>query len=1825
MSYDSLVNHGDYVSAHYLAEVLPKDLKDTVRDWTERESAQRERARAKGRTAAPATPRAGLRRLRSQYADVRLALAEHTEQLGERAGRVTRDRAAAHTERLHTLHRQVLTALGYQPKPEPADLVVERGERQIPVRVALHEPTLAAIECGWAPDTDAALDPHGAGALIDPVELPGSEPIQSGAKLATWLLTEDEHLRYVLILAGGVVILADRATWGEGRYLAVSLDVALERNDTDELGTIAALFGAEALLPPEEGGTEPLATLLENSRNHAVGVSTELRAGLQRSVEIIAGEVLERLREQGVRPEQVAETGNADDFAQDLAHESLRYLYRILFLLYAEARPELGVVPANDEAYTAGYSMARLGDLVVRDLVGEEARRSTHLYDSLDVLFRMVNTGHGDDGHVPTEKEAAQLSEGEGLRFEAMKADLFHPERIRLIGRRVPHPDTDPDLPTAFLDTRLRNQALYQVLRLLMLAPGNRKKGRGGFISYAQLGINQLGAVYEGLMSYTGFIAAEELYEAATNRDPSNGSWLVPHSRVSDYPDSVWVMARDEDGKPTEERVVYRPGTFVYRLAGRDRETSASYYTPESLTSLTVQLTLRERLDQHGETTPARELLGWTICEPALGSGAFLNEVINQVAMEYLKRRQVELDQRLDPETYATELKRVKAYLALHRCYGVDLNETAVELAEISLWLNVMHRGLQAPWFGLHLVRGNSLVGATRRSYPPELLHKAAWLRETPQDMDSSPQEVKDALGVATRARERLDAAVTGVRKLVTKRDRDAAAATNDHKRSLIERSGADLRQLDAALTRASGAMADYRAAAVELRRIAVLKGTHTSTDLANIVRLLHEAYTSVITALPEVLTAVDEVNERPTELAGVPEALREVAAAAFALSEVDWLDAEPYDWPTTVAEFPAGHVHQFLLPATGWGVAANEKEAKNLVPQQASQLANWRKAMRRAPSTKKPKKSKKSSGKGKPDRSQVQRLHELAGRAEFLWNLVGKRLEVSEREISRRIDVWGAEDLDQPLEAVSRDKVLDDLTRVGTPYWRLKTLMDTWCALWFWPVRQVGLLDGTDDIYQRLATPVTLDPMPGNQALFSAGDVVGGQGDLLTDAGAATTNTQVRPLTDLDAWLDFAEALLGSRDIEEGSLLHELDSLAELDEREEQLPGQMGMVTETVLDTRFPWLHEAQRVAEQHGFFHWELRFAQVFARGGFDIQVGNPPWVRPDWDQDAVLAEFDPWFKLVPKVAEEQKQDRKAVLLEDQQVRDVFLGELSDTAGMSEYLADVSTYPLIAGTRPDLYRGFMCRVWGSLGEQGTAGLIHPDTHFGDAKAGRLRAEAYRRLRVHAHFTNQRILFHEVADNTQFGVHVYGNQGSIVFTNVSWLYDPSVLVATLDGIESTEIPGIKHNKTWDLRPHRTRLIPVDGAVLSEWQRLTGDFDGQIEYASLLSPVSTAEAGAIAVLAEYPRRLGAEEPYISSGYNEKTAKTNSIIHLETHQPESLGEVILQGPHLGVATPNSKEPPNFGSSDKPRDLTLLPSNAVPAANYNRATDLETYQAAQDVWGTYRYTEYFRLAWRRMIAFNGERSLFAALIPPGPAHVHLVHTLACSDNRRTVLNAGFWAALPLDYLLRITGRGHLQHGEAAAMPHGSPSHPLASSLLLRTLRLNCLTNAYAPLWAELYDPACKRETWAVEWPGLAALGNVGAEWEYATPLRTERERRSALVELDALVAVWLGMTADQLVAVYKSRYPVLFDREAESWFDAAGRKIAASHHTFGHGQTKEHYQQLRKHLESPDTEPAPEDYTPPFHKADREAEYRQAHAVFLTRQEHARESGEWDGTP
>ncbi|MFZ2547721.1 MAG: hypothetical protein WAX12_07020 [Candidatus Microthrix subdominans] len=478
MTFPSITSRGEFFSNHYLDAVIGGDLGELRRAWDE--------AEGKGEPSARTT----LKGAAGRFFKTRATASE-----------ATGDRVPAAIENLNDV---VLQALGFEPNRQVLDLVRNTTDRlTMPTATTVKTGTglwLVALDAGLADSADDLFDDGpptddqpAAGRLLQEGQRHGDKKkIVSAADAVGELFAVDEPPRFVLVLGGRIVLLAERAKWAEGRYLAVDLDAALERNDAKakgELETIAALFSADALLPggaDGDGAQSALDELVDKSHKHAVGVSKALREGIRDSIEILANEVIAQRRSTG-RAYLNPETGID---ANDLTSQCLRYLYRLLVLLYAESRPELGIVPANDEAYTEGYSLDRLRELCQVDLDTEASRNGTHLNESLTGLFELVNKGY----HAETAEQQLFASERSLDEANAQPTNEFY---LQFPGLDALLFDTRS---TRYLDeVKLRNEALQQVLAKLMLATGKKKSDSAGYISYAQLGINQLGAVNSDL------------------------------------------------------------------------------------------------------------------------------------------------------------------------------------------------------------------------------------------------------------------------------------------------------------------------------------------------------------------------------------------------------------------------------------------------------------------------------------------------------------------------------------------------------------------------------------------------------------------------------------------------------------------------------------------------------------------------------------------------------------------------------------------------------------------------------------------------------------------------------------------------------------------------------------------------------------------------------------------------------------------------------------------------------------------------------------------------------------------------------------------------------------------------------------------------------------------------------------------------------------------------------------------------------------------------------------------------------------------------------
>lgn len=599
-------------------------------------------------------------------------------------------------ERVRNFIDGMLVALGYTQEGNQAKdegLLDRISGKSVPVYYQVNDsdgaPRLQVLV--------SLSDSAEAGVLENPIEDGSGKDGTSCEEYARMLLADfDEPARWILLMGLHQIALIDRRKWNDKKCMLFDLDEIFSRHQDHVYTAMAVLLRRDSLCPNK--GDSLLDTFDDTSAKNAVEVSDNLRSALRECVEILGNEVIH---------DWICNKGRSIDEidAGELTVQALRYMYRLLFLLFIEAKPSLGYAPMKSDIYRTGYSLDSLRD-IAEQMRGrmDEAGDSTYLADTLRRLDDLVFNGYpkaDEDFKGLVGEEAINAV----FMVPPLKAHIFDPERTVLIEHAA-----------------LRDSVMLRIIDLMSVTKTGKGVKRRQRISYAALGISQMGAVYEALLSYRGFIAKEKLYEvkrAKDSYDPLKVGYFVPERELDNYSESERVRYPDKSPHAGELRT-YEPGTFIYRLAGRERETSASFYTPDSLAQCLVKYALKEiepRIHQ------ATDILSLKICEPAMGSATFLNETINQLATMYLNRREKERvaeegqKAAIPAERRQAELQKVKMYIADHNIYGIDLNPVAVELGEVSLWLNTICEGSFVPWFGTQLQCGNSLIGGRRVGY----------------------------------------------------------------------------------------------------------------------------------------------------------------------------------------------------------------------------------------------------------------------------------------------------------------------------------------------------------------------------------------------------------------------------------------------------------------------------------------------------------------------------------------------------------------------------------------------------------------------------------------------------------------------------------------------------------------------------------------------------------------------------------------------------------------------------------------------------------------------------------------------------------------------------------------------------------------------------------------------------------------------------------------------------------------------------------------------------------------------------------------------------
>jgi hypothetical protein len=967
----------------------------------------------------------------------------------------------------------------------------------------------------------------------------------------------------------------------------------------------------------------------------------------------------------------------------------------------------------------------------------------------------------------------------------------------------------DPSATPLLDRAGLPNIRLQRVMRALSL--GTDEKGKSiGRINYAELGIVQLGAVYEGLLSYSGFFARENLIqvhrsldkkgaraaaidaendegdaeeeadgdevedqeeeEASTGPEAGRGikfifdddipkdvqTWFVPQTRAGDFAPGEIVVERR-----TRQPRIYPRGEFILHLNGMDRVNSASYYTPEVLTRTLVREVLSERLKGFGPEDADHVLL-LTICEQAMGSAAFINEMCDQLAREYLRLKQEQTGRIIEPGRYEDELRRTKHFIATRNVYGVDLNPTAVELGGLSLWLGSMHRLLirqgegpepdryrlgAVPWFGLRLRAGNSLIGARR----------AVW--------------------------------------------------TSDQLRD----------------------------------------GEHFGKD----------------SAIPRML----KPGERRQE----------------------------------------GEIYQFLVWDEEMAPAHRDKLMRQFWPDSCKAGNDWNSKQIRK----------------KWSEAEIAAGQAISRAIDGLWTDYALERSAALQHTACTASVWpvpaGSDEALRPGPTLEQqEKIRRNLERNSGAFQRLKLVMDTWCAFYFWPIEKSADLPG--------------------RAAWLAGLKI------LTGTEVGTPEARAMLTIQFGLQVELEALFTASR-----------DALPDV----EQLCQAM------------PCLLVGRQIAERQHFHHWELVFTELLGPGverlpipnGVDLMAGNPPWIKVGWKDGPLLDEFDPLLGVRATKSAGYNRERLRLLESEERALRYRLA-FESGEGVSAFLNDQTIYPHLAGVQTNLYKNFIERCWTLLSIDGMAGLIHPEGVFDDPKGGTFRGTYYGRMKGHYQFENQLTLFEGTNDHgrMKFSLNVFsGAAGSILFQACFNLFDPATLDRCRREIDrGSQLPSIKTDEgRWATIGHPGRILLVTEHDLARLARLFEKADTPASEARLPQIHGQPILSVLEKISNHETRLGS----LNGGYHptemfhEANAQRNRIItryERPTRQPERPEDLVLSGPLIHIGRPWNKTARGTCTQNSHYDevdLTVVPDDFLPCAVFiagDPDRDLTVFQDAIDEW-------------------------------------------------------------------------------------------------------------------------------------------------------------------------------------------------------------------------------------------------------------------------------------
>jgi len=451
-----------------------------------------------------------------------------------------------------------------------------------------------------------------------------------------------------------------------------------------------------------------LPSLLEESRKRQANVTNELAEQVFEALAILLDGFQAAAERDGWEHLNEALEREEDHLYGGL----LTVLLRLVFLLYAEDRD---LLPVENEFYADNLSILGLFDELQEDhgAYPDSMSRRFGAWSRLVSLFRTVYLGakHGELDLPP--RQGQLFDPGEYPFLEGWGPRGSAPVKLASDRARVRIPSVD-------------DETVFRVLEKLVLFQGQR-------LSYRTLDVEQIGSVYEALMGYHvvrvtspavclktthyWLQASDVLAQAPAQRvrwiQETTGLAKSPATKLADAlkgakTEEVVLEVLDEFRVKNTERA--KPGRLVLQ-PGAERKRTSSHYTPRSLSAPIVKKTLEPLLKALGPEPKSEQILRLTVCDPAMGSGAFLVEACRFLADELVAAWTRENQLEKVASAHEDVVNHARRLVAQRCLYGVDKNRFAVNLAKLSLWLVTLAKGLPFTFLDHALRHGDSLVG----------------------------------------------------------------------------------------------------------------------------------------------------------------------------------------------------------------------------------------------------------------------------------------------------------------------------------------------------------------------------------------------------------------------------------------------------------------------------------------------------------------------------------------------------------------------------------------------------------------------------------------------------------------------------------------------------------------------------------------------------------------------------------------------------------------------------------------------------------------------------------------------------------------------------------------------------------------------------------------------------------------------------------------------------------------------------------------------------------------------------------------------------------